>query len=306
VTITPQYIKDRSIEINAKLWELTKWFFADKDDYNYIDETRTVKVGIQPQKVFTGTHLGRREYSIDDKTLPKSGRHTLCGTLAKNIFNEIYWHGISDSGTVIVTDLNEPCRIGYYRIKVKPNDVYWGGVYYDIFVGETANGESMTDADCRRILELPVIEFTVNGEKYGKRDGNKPKPHDKLDDMVNTDEFINRAVSDTDEARREEIRHIQDRAYHRKQSLNRSITVLKNQLLQIENTLSRAGGISERINAEKKKATVSRELKQREQSLFMDGMRIDVEAEEAVKRLTEQANLKVEVTRQFVIKVEGI
>lgn len=30
VTITPQYIKDRTVEINAKLWELTKWFFAGK------------------------------------------------------------------------------------------------------------------------------------------------------------------------------------------------------------------------------------------------------------------------------------
>jgi hypothetical protein len=63
----------------------------------------TVKIGIQPQKVFTGARLGRREYSIDDTSFPKSGRHTLCGTLAKNIFNEIYWNGIPDSGTITVS-----------------------------------------------------------------------------------------------------------------------------------------------------------------------------------------------------------
>jgi len=76
-------------------------------------------------------------------------------------------------------------------------------------------------------------------------------------------------------------------------------------MLQIDNALSRSSDVSERIDAEKKKASASRELKQREQSLFMDGMRLDVEAEEAVKRLNEQTNLTADVRRQFVIEVSG-
>jgi hypothetical protein len=80
---------------------------------------------------------------------------------------------------------------------------------------------------------------------------------------------------------------------------------LKNQLLQIDNALSRSSDISERLDAEKKKASASRELKQREQSLFMDGMRLDVKAEESVKQLTEQVNMTVEVKRQFVIQITG-
>jgi hypothetical protein len=58
-----------------------------------------------------------------------------------------------------------------------------------------------------------------------------------------------------------------------------------------------------RIAAEKKKSSASRELKQREQSLFLDGMRIDVALEEQIKAIKEQANLTATVERQFVIAV---
>lgn len=81
--------------------------------------------------------------------------------------------------------------------------------------------------------------------------------------------------------------------------------MLKNQLLQIDNALSRASNIADKIAAEKKKASASGELKRREQSLFLDGMRIDVALEEQIKAITEQANLTATVERQFIIKVIG-
>ena len=51
--------------------------------------------------------------------------------------------------------------------------------------------------------------------------------------------------------------------------------------------------------------TAQRKLKQRKQQLFIDGMRLDVESEEAVKQLTGQANLTAEVKRQFAIQFTG-
>jgi hypothetical protein len=306
ITITPQYIKDRTEEINAKLWVLTKWFFEGKSGYTCIDETRTVRVGFQPQKVFTGTSLRRREYSIDDKTLPKSGRHTVCGTLAKNIMNEIFWRGIPDGGAVTVSELDEHCQIGYYRVKVKAKDDFWGGVYYNVFVGKTSGGRRLSDAECRRIMGMPILDFHAESVTYGERDGiSKPKSAHELDGMVKIDEFIKRAVADTDEAHREEIECIQDRAYHQKQTLNRNLAVLKNQLVQIESAMSRSDDTSERLDAEKKKAATNRNLRQREQTLFLDGIRLDADAENAVKSITEQANMTAEVKRQFAIQFIG-
>ena len=306
VTITPQYIKDRTDEINAKLWALTKWFFAGKQGYDCVDETRTLRIGIQSQKVFTGGHLGRREYSIDDKTLPKSGRHTLCGSLAKNIIKEVFWRGVPDCGEIVVKKLDKSCKIGYYEIVVKTAGCFWGGYKYYVFAGMAADGGAISDEKCREIMALPVVNYTAERETYGVRDGlAKPKLPHEIDKLINADEFAKRAVVDTDEARREQVAHIQDRAYYQKQELNRNIAVLKNQLAQIENALSRAGNVAEKIAAEKKRATSCLELKQREQSLFMDGIRLDVEAENAVIEITEQANLVVEIKREFVIQVLG-
>jgi len=165
----------------------------------------------------------------------------------------------------------------------------------------------LTDDDCRKLMDLPVIEYIEIGRRAAswlKSSTGRARPHE-LDSLLDTQMFKEKAVMDISDARREEIAHVQDRAYHQKQSLNRSIASLKNQLLQIDNALSRTSDISGQLDAEKKKASANRELKQREQSLFMDGMRVDVEAEEAVKRLTEQANLTTEVKRQFVIQFTG-
>ena len=305
VTVTPQYIKDKTSEINAKLWALTKWFFNGRQGYECIDETRTVRIGIQPQKVFTGAHLGRREYSIDDKSVGKSGKHTITGTLAKNILSEIFWRGIPDSGTVIIGELPELCQIGYYQIKVKPKGGFLG-INYNVFVGKTKGGQFISDSECRAIMELPVKQFTIKGDTYGDRDGlSKIKPPHELDMMIQTEDLLHRAALDTDNARREEIENIKNRVYYEKQALNRDIELLKGELRQMENTLLRVGSVAERVDAEKKKATASRELKTREQSLFLDGIRLDVEAENAIKQLIEDANLTAEVKRQFVIQVEG-
>ena len=304
ITITPQYIKDRTEEINAKLWALTKWFFHGKQGYRCIDETRTLKVGFTAQKVFTGTRIGRYEYSIDDRTLPKSGRLTVMSPLTRSIISEIFWRGVQDRGTVEVADLDDPCYIGYYAVKVIPNGRSWEATNYPVFVGKTAWGDVLTDEDCRRLMELPVLRFTSDGERHGEMDINNKSRHE-LDDMVNTEAIIRRATIETDEARRDEISHVQDRAYRQKQALSREISALKNQMLQIEKGLAQSKVIADQIDAEKKKVTSNLELRKREQTLFLEEIKLDAEAEKAVEALIQEANMTAQVKRLFAIKVTG-
>jgi hypothetical protein len=255
--------------------------------------------------VFTGAHLGRHEYSIDDKTLPKSGWHTLTGTLAKNIMGKIFWRGIPDKGSVIVENLDSPCRLGFYQVKAKPKEAYFGGTYYYPLVGTARNGTPIKESECRDIMGLPVLSFTVNGETYGGRDGRKEKSADSLDKLADTTSFTRLAAADTDEARREEIEAVKSNTYLRKQELSRDIEVMHGQLRQIESMLSRSDSVTDQLDAEKKKATISRELRTREQSLFMDEMRLDVETKNKIKELTDSANLTIEVKRYFAIDFRG-
>jgi hypothetical protein len=110
VTVSPQYLKDKVREFNDRLWQVTGYFFTDKDGCTLDDKTRTLQVGITSAKVFTGTRLGRRKYSMTCRALPKSGWLTPASRLAQNIVGKIFWQGIPDGGEITVgTDL-EPWR----------------------------------------------------------------------------------------------------------------------------------------------------------------------------------------------------
>lgn len=299
VIVTPQYIKDRSDEMNRKLWALTKWFFRDQS-FSFDEETKTLHVGIQPPKVFTGTALRRREYSISDKTL------TPVSAITKNMVKEIFWRGIPEGGTVIIDGSCEKMKIGFYRVKISPDHAPWLSTSYDTFTGQTSNGQMLTDAQCRETMNRSVSAFTVSGDTYGDRDGlrRNAQPH-ALDELIDTDAFIRQAAADTDEARREEINAITGQAQREKSLLSRKLESLKNEIGQIENALSRTATAAERVDAEKRRATASKGLKRREQSLFIDGLKIDVEAERRVQELTDSANLTAEITRLFVIEING-
>ncbi|GHU55230.1 hypothetical protein AGMMS49975_16760 [Clostridia bacterium] len=305
VTITPQYIKDKTAELNDKLWQLTKWFFTGKSGYMLIEETRTLRLGFKPQKVFTGVHLGRDEYSIDDKILPKSGRYTIASSLTRSIINEIYWRGTPDDGDVTVDVLPEPCRIGYYKIKVMSQTV-WNSVSYCVFVGMTASGRILTDDECCRIMEQPVLGFSDKGTTYGECDGaTKEKSPNSMDKLVNPAEYIQRASADIDEIQKEELESIERKCYNKKQALIREVEVLKSELRQIELAASHKVGIVERVAAEKKKVAVGQSLKRREQTLFLDGLRLEQSAEEEIKKIVDNANFTTEVYRYFSIRVSG-
>jgi superfamily II DNA or RNA helicase len=109
ITVTPQYIKDKTAEITARLWQLTRWFFRNKEGFRLDDETKTIHVGVTSQKVFTGAAVRRREYSVADRTLSP------VSSIAKNIVHETFWRGIPDCGTILAVSLEIPVEIGYYR-----------------------------------------------------------------------------------------------------------------------------------------------------------------------------------------------
>lgn len=301
VTITPQYIKDRTGEINDKLWNLTKWFFNGKTGYTIDDENKTLYVGNQPQKVFTGAALRRREYSIGDRTL------SVTSPIAKNIMNEIFWQGIHEQGTVCVKCgvkcVELPCQMAYYRIKITPNGQSWLGTSYYSFAGKTTSGQVLTNSECQELMKLTPVSFTQNGDTYGDRDRLQKMPSHALDELICEENFIRLALSDTDESRLDEVMSITEKARRNKSELNRKIESLKNELRQIENALAHSASIPERMDAEKRKATASRDMKKQEQSLFMDGLRIDAEAESAIQKLTDNANLSAEITRLFLIEL---
>jgi len=76
-------------------------------------------------------------------------------------------------------------------------------------------------------------------------------------------------------------------------------------MLQIEKGLARSNAISDQIDAEKKKVTSGLEIRKREQTLFLDEIKLDADAEKAVEALAQEADLTTQMKRQFAVNVRG-
>ena len=310
LAISPQYIEERADRANYDLWELTKFFFGKRREFTIDDETRTIRCStIHPPKVFTGTALRRGEYSMQKGYQPASGRHTLTGSLARNMLYEIFWKGLPDSGNVVVdspTSKIEPCEIAYYRIKVKSPSDYFNVWYYNVFVGKTRDGRTLTQDECVEIMEMPVSNFTADTYIYGGRDGlSNPKRSHPFDSMIDPSEYTARTIEIMDGAIKEEIDQLTRLTKYRKIALERNIIALRNEVTTLNNTTTKAANIAEKIQAEKRKTATQKELKQKEQQLFLDGMRLDVELEGQIKKLADDMKLTAKIKREFVISVRS-
>jgi len=302
--VSPRYLKDKVKALNDSLWAVTRWFFDGKEGYELDDETRTLRIGLRPEKVFTGTIPRRREYSMTDRSLPKTGWYTIISPLAQNILGEIFWRGIPDRGEIKVEAEMEPCRIGFYEITIKAD--FFNQWRYCVLVGRTASGRVMDEAECRRIMELPVQSYQADREIYGRRDGrSKPKAPDPLDKLVDPEPFRRETVKSVDLAESQEIARLKAYNLEAKLDLERRLDRLRRQISQAESRLGQASAPLEKLEAMKFLNSHRQNFKAAEQTLFLDKMRLDAELEQRLEEVAKGTELSSEVVRLFAIDVTG-
>jgi len=319
VTVSPQYIGQRIKEINAELWTLTRYYFENYNEkhtengFEIDEQAKTVTVQNEPPHLFyyfTGSrnkpYTSLRKYGIAPDFKPHSGRITLSSVIGRGVIQEI---GCADSGTITVDGNIEPCTIGLYRVEVFSENKGMADdrAEFVTLTGKTESGRTLTDDDCRYIMGLPVLSFTEDNRRAVRwlRESTSRTPPHEMDGLISTDEYTRRVIADMGGAVREEIERLKVLTIDKKIGLERNIEALRAEVSTLTSGLTRANSIAEKVQAEKRKTTAQRELKQREQQLFLDGMRLDVELDEQIKCLTDGARLKAALKRQFVIKVTG-
>lgn len=129
VTITSQYIEDKSCELNAALWDVACWFFdrynADHENGFAIDvqnHTITLQTPDEQPTLFyywTGSHnkpySSLKAYGMGDDYSPKSGRITLSSIIGRGILHEL---ACPDNGRIVLDKLPEPCTVALYSVSV--------------------------------------------------------------------------------------------------------------------------------------------------------------------------------------------
>ncbi len=307
VHITPQYIESKTREIEEDLWYVTRWFFAGKQGFRLDDATRTVAVThLPPPKVFTGKALRRMEYSMAKDYQPRSGRHTVTGSLARGILGELFWRGIPESGSIVVDTDMEPCELALYEVRVRPKGNVWGGYSFYPLIGETSSGRVLSQDECAALMAVPVLTVSTHGEPVGSRNRHlRPAMEHKLDRLISGEDFIRKVFTETDSAEKEAVNALKSKATERKIALERGLDALRFQVKTAKSALEKELSRMERMSLQRRCSKLTMELKQAEQKLFMQRSILDKELDEQIQEFMRNTTLAATIERLFVVQIRG-
>ncbi|MEG0836271.1 MAG: hypothetical protein RR413_12605, partial [Christensenellaceae bacterium] len=132
------------------------------------------------------------------------------------------------------------------------------------------------------------------------------KPHE-LDHLVPKDELLAKQADKLSPAQAEEVDKMKLRTTAKKNALARELTELGTQVKTAEAERTEVTNDRLKLLALEKKANLLRqEYMKKQESQFFDAMRLDLELEQQIKEFTEKEKLTAKVTREFVLRVEGV
>lgn len=344
VTLLPRYLEKETQKLNDDLWEVVKYFFkqynVDQPVFQIDEAERTVTL-LQPNNppvLFTymidqfprkpkfQRYRSISKYGMDKHFLPHQGRIALAGFLSDGILKAV---PCEERGTLTVDGDIEDCVIGLYGVTIAPKEkIDWtnDAIYRWAFAGQTASGRILSDEECRRIMELSVVEYTEQfiiderqkreAEKEGRtyqptrhslqdRIGyTQPKPC-PLDDHLSVVPYVREQLEKQKDACAEEIERLKLRMAKRKAALDQELETLKDQVEKLE---QEAGGAVDRVTqmrAQRQLRLLQKERMEKEDKLFLNGLRLDAELEEQIKQFVENSDWAGKARRHYLIQVTG-
>lgn len=318
ITISPHYISEKAEQINTVLWSIVKFFFEQynetHNDCTYVidndEKTVTATNYKELPRLFyywTGSrnkpYQSLKSYGMAKDFKPRHGRITLTSIIGRGIIHALT---CADSGTLhIKSEAYEPCEIGLYSISLSSaaNSV---SAEIPLLVGKTPSGRILSEEECQAILNLSVVAYTEEGYKSSHWLKNGGKAH-KLDRHVDVDALIARQSEKLSDSQAEEIDQMKRKAKVKKTALTHDMDSLDRQIKALESERETITNDRLKLLALDKKINLLRqEYMKKQESQFFDAMRLDLELEEQIKEFTEKEKLTARVTREFVLKVEGI
>lgn len=305
VVVTPKYIEEKIEQINSDLWELTAPFLA-KNSYIIDEATRTATFpeGENPPRLFylwadgrSKPYSGLKKYGAGKDFKPASGRVTLSSPIGRGVIKEAE---CADSGTLTVEEHLPTFKIGFYTIDV-------GESTDTAFVGKTDDGQPLTDEKCRRILSLPILTYTEQGEKRSAwlRNCTGRPTHDELDSLIPSELFIARQLENRTSAQNEEISRMREANSRKKADLERHLNAVRADLKAAQSKPDKDLSRHDSLRMQRETAQLLKKVKDIEKSLHYDKMRLEQELKAEVESFLGKSKLTAKLHRQFIISVNG-
>jgi hypothetical protein len=242
-----------------------------------------------------------KSYGMAKDFKPHYGRITLTSIIGRGVIHELE---CGESGTFTVKSDVEPCELALYTVGIT-SPVNRTTQEHTVLCGKTDSGKLLSENECRRILTLPVTHYAESKHAAPHWLKSSGKPHE-LDRLVPKDELLAKQADKLSPAQTEEVDEMKLRTTAKKNALP-ELAELDTQVKAAE--AEHAAVTNDRLKLlalEKKANRLRQEYLKKQESQFLDAMRLDLELERQVKEFTEKEKLTAKVTREFVLKVEGV
>ena len=300
IKITPQYVEEKSKAVNDELWELTRYYFEEynkthDDCYFEINQNnRTIKATNYtqlPHLFYYPTNSGNKAY----KAIKEFKKLSLLSPLSKGITFNI---GCSDYGSI--TADCENCTIALYLIKLYAGRREIKSI--PVLVGVTTDNRMLSYSECESILNSPVYSYEEQGDRkpYWLKSGK----FDKMDGLVNLDEYVKKEEEKLTPLQHEEIDRMKLAATNKKNALLHSLDDIELDMKQAEK--EKESVRSDRLKLlmiERKISVLKNELSKKKEGLFFDEMQIDVDLEKQINEFLGREKITAKAERQFVMEV---
>lgn len=312
VKLSPQYIDRKAQELNNALWEVAKWFFERYNEKNtdcrfVIDESRRIITATNYDQLpvlfyyWTGSrnrpYRSQKVYGMSKDFKPKAGQITLSSIIGRGILHELE---CSDTGSLTVPDIEEPCEIGLYSVTLTSAS---SRTERSVLCGRTESGNVLDEDACKEILSLPVQDYIQEGHSAPHWLKHSNRPHG-LDELVPTKKLLVAEMEKLSPAQADEMERMKQQVSADKAALSRELNALDSQVQQAQAELEAVTGDRlQRLALQKKVTKLRQEYMKRQENQFFDAMRLDMELEEKIKAFAEKEKLTERVQREFVVRV---
>ena len=310
VSVSPKYIEEQAEFLNKDLWEVVKFYFATKhpeyviDDYN---QTLTLPDDKELPHLFyynTGSrnkpYTGRRTYGMSKDFKPIAGRITFTSPLVRGILGEL---ACADKAEIKTDESVEACNLKFYNV-VLCNSRRQYLTEYDILTGKTVNGRLMTEEECHKVINLPIKEFNAeekNNPYWLKTAGGTSR--DLLDTRIQRD-LKERYIKENTGKFDADVDLIKIKASRQKSALEQNISEARQDVKKIRETLSTASDRLSELKIQKELNVAEKELKKKEEGLFLDQARIDIATEDEIDNIRGTDGIEFKLYQIFDINVK--
>ncbi len=305
VQVSPQYIQEQADFVNRDLWEVVKFYFEHQEPRYVIDDvnqTITLPDEYEQYTLFyhwSGTrnvpYTGRRVYGMAQDFKPAAGRITLTSILVTEMLKDLE---CPDSGK-IQADVEVPCEVIAYRVDLKRNNSYLK--YYDVLFGRTDNGNLTSQEDCEKMLSLPVKSIQESEHKSAYWFKLTSMSRERLPAVVE-ENIKNRYITAQEKCFNTDVDLIKMKASRQKSVLEQNVEIVRSEVKNIKETLANALDRLEELKIQKQVNLLEKDLRKKEEGLFLEQMRIETAAEDEIEKLCGTDGISVVVSPIFKVQ----